>query len=286
MPSRSKQMTGPAIERRKKAGRGQGEHAEYDPWIYTTDFSAHSTCSQITNWKDLRRTHLLSFGERKEFLCHEFADSIKQVREGCVLNLEETVEIARLLGVAHPRKKGELMVMTVDFYLDIATPSGIVYVARDFKPRADLCKKRTLIKLEITRRYFSVRNVDWGIVTEDDIPEHCWWNIHWLHPRREIDSLYPLTPSQVQSIGDFLSSVIAGSKEVVLADICEKADLDLRIASGESLAVARFMLANKAWLTDMRTKRFEPGQPATIRVGDVAALWRRVCQRTASAKTR
>ncbi|UWZ85148.1 TnsA endonuclease C-terminal domain-containing protein [Occallatibacter riparius] len=272
-------MTGRAIAKRKKAGRGKGKHAEYDPWVHTTDFAAISTCSQITNWKDSRRSHILSFSERKNFLCYDFADVITDIREQYPLELEETIEIAQYLKVPHPRLDGELMVMTVDFYIEL---NGITYIARDFKLSKHLCKKRVLVKLEIVRRYFALRNIDYGIVTELDIPEVCWWNVNWLHPRRDIDSLYPLTPAQVQRIGTSLSDVIAASREVVLADVCDHCDSELRLFEGASLAVARFMLANKAWTVDMRSKLLEPTQPMLIEVGDLDKLWSRACRTNVS----
>jgi hypothetical protein len=94
-------------------------------------------------------------------MCSENAASITDNREGYPLDLDETVEIARMLKVRHPRLKGELMVITVDFLQEVTTAKGVFFVARDFKPTKKLCKKRTLEKFEIVRRYFAARNIDY-----------------------------------------------------------------------------------------------------------------------------
>lgn len=43
-------------------------------------------------------------------------------------------------------------------------------VARAIKPCSALDDARTLEKLEIERRFWAEREVDWGIVTEHDLP--------------------------------------------------------------------------------------------------------------------
>jgi hypothetical protein len=65
MPSsRVKILTGKAIDRRILGGRGQGEAATYQPWLYVTDVPSRGTTTVITGWIHGREHHFLSQGGR------------------------------------------------------------------------------------------------------------------------------------------------------------------------------------------------------------------------------
>lgn len=66
--------------------------------------------------------------------------------------------------------------MTTDFL--ITTHSG--YFARSIKPSEELKKRRVKEKLEIERRYWFKRGIDWKVVTENELPRTKIRNIEWL----------------------------------------------------------------------------------------------------------
>ena len=43
---------------------------------------------------------------------------------------------------------------------------GIEYIARSVKAASELERKTTLEKLEMERRYWEVKSIDWSIITE------------------------------------------------------------------------------------------------------------------------
>ncbi|GIN87087.1 hypothetical protein J6TS2_34730 [Heyndrickxia sporothermodurans] len=85
--------------------------------------------------------------------------------------MEETIVIANELGIKHPTnpKTGEPIVMTTDFLLTINKDQGVIEVARTIKMKDELLKESVLKKIKIEREYWQRKNIDWGIVTEEEI---------------------------------------------------------------------------------------------------------------------
>ncbi|MDP2680778.1 MAG: TnsA endonuclease N-terminal domain-containing protein [Rhodoferax sp.] len=74
------------------------------------------------------------------------------------------------MGVRHPADTQSRtdIVMTTDFVVNVRTGDTITLAARSVKPASELDKARTLEKQEIERRYWHVKGVDWGLVTDLD----------------------------------------------------------------------------------------------------------------------
>jgi hypothetical protein len=60
--------------------------------------------------------------------------------------------------------------MTTDFRVTVKQGTKTVEQARAIQSVKDLQSQRNLEKLEIERCYWKQRGIDWGIVTERDIP--------------------------------------------------------------------------------------------------------------------
>lgn len=54
-------------------------------------------------------------------------------------------------------------------------------VARTIKPKDELLKERVLENFEIERVYWQRRNIDWAIVTDEDIPKTLARNLIYVH---------------------------------------------------------------------------------------------------------
>lgn len=52
----------------------------------------------------------------------------------------------------------------------------------------------------LERRYWAKRNIDWGIVTDIDIPKIPVQNIEWVHKERNNDDVSSLGPYTVSGI--------------------------------------------------------------------------------------
>ena len=165
------------IEKRLKEGRGSGRGANYLPWLFIHDVPSKGRSWRRKGWKTGRPHHLLSDLEDDYFLIQEWDSAVTDIREQYpLLPLEETLAIAeecgiRHPGVRHPMKSGEYIpvVMTTDFVITISEGLDSFDRARTIKYAQDLQSQRTLEKLEIERRYWARRNIDWAIVTEREI---------------------------------------------------------------------------------------------------------------------
>lgn len=178
-----------------REGRGQGEGADYKPWITVHDFPSSGVVSRIPGRKTNRIHHLLSRNEAYYFYILDDSPKINDIREQFPLRLSETIEIARNLGIPHPKVNGFPFVMTTDFLL--TTGNGLS--ARTVKLSKDLQNPRVREKFEIERIYWSSRGYDWKIVTEQEIPVRRAINLKWLYSGAQLSESFP-DPGERQNL--------------------------------------------------------------------------------------
>ena len=157
-----------------KEGRGSGVGADYKPWLIIQDVSSDGRSTRARGNKINRQHEFLSDLERNYFYLSEYSDLVFDIREQFpLLPLAETIVIAEELGIKHPtvRKTNEPYVMTTDFLLTVDKGDGFVELARTIKMKDELLDERVIEKFEIERVYWERRGIDWGIVTELEIPK-------------------------------------------------------------------------------------------------------------------
>jgi hypothetical protein len=116
----------------------------------------------------------------------------------------------------------------------------------------DLGSERVLEKFEIERVYWSLRNVDWGIVTELDIDLTLAANIDWVHPYKYEKALSLLPHEMIRRIEDVLTPKIVDER-VPLREATAYCDEELKIKPGLSLMAVRHLIANQRWDINMRS---------------------------------
>ena len=239
-----------SMERKIALGRGQGYGVNCTPWLYVHEVPSKGLVSRIKGWKTQRVHHTMSQKETYYLLLQEWNDDVIDIREQYpLLPLEETLEIAGLLGFKHPAKNQKPVVMTSDFLITFKSGMANTLAARAIKISKDLDDRRTLEKLEIERQYWLRRNIPWGIVTEKNMPINIVKNIQYLHPKRNPENL-PVKPSLIPTIKAALEKEILLTEQT-LVESALKVDTGLGLSPGDSLAVIRHLLATKQWHTDM-----------------------------------
>ncbi|WP_027720847.1 heteromeric transposase endonuclease subunit TnsA [Maridesulfovibrio zosterae] len=241
-----------------KEGRGKGTGADYIPWLKVQDLSSRGRCSRITGWTTGRVHHLFSDLERDYFYHLEWADDVVDIREQFpLLPLNETVTLAEDSGIRHPmdtRSKVEIP-LTTDFLITVKRAGEILTVARTVKPWRELQKKRTLEKFELERRYWLSKNVDWGIVTENEISTTVAHNVKSLHSLKNQgiseDSL---------EIQRALLIQVELQNFSTLSQMLEHIDSKFNRDSGTGLAIFKNLLAKKVICFDV-TIRFDESSP-------------------------
>ena len=253
MAKRNRSSDQKAIDRRRKEGRGSGRGELYKPWLRIQDVASHGLVTRIKGWKTGRIHHLMSNLELRYFLTLEWNSNVIDIREQYPLDLEETLAIAKKLGIAHPldRRTKYPVVMTTDFVVTVNRPFGFIDVARTTKYIKELYKPRVAEKFEVERMTWVPRDVNWGIVTERDIDFVLAKNVRWVHPFRYISRFQNLTDECVRHVEKFLAPRLIQEKEVLSA-LAGECDRKLGIKVGTSLKVVRHLIANRRIQTNMR----------------------------------
>jgi hypothetical protein len=115
-----------------------------------------------------------------------------------------------------------------------------------------------LEKLEIERCYWQARNVDWGIVTEHEIPRVFAKNVKLLHGYLHLADRMSLTRKEMGRIVAMLTSKVVEGK-ASLRCVAADCDRQLGFEPGTSLTVAYHLLAQRQWRIDMDVP-IEPGK--------------------------
>ncbi|MDR2648744.1 MAG: TnsA endonuclease N-terminal domain-containing protein [Clostridiales bacterium] len=176
---------GSVFNRYLREGRGQGTGINYNPWIHIQDFPSLGMVSRVSGTTTGRIHHLMSNLELSLFYLLDWSDDITDIREQYpLIDLTQAIEIAEKANIRYPydSKSGFPYVLTSDFYIE--TKQGTIVVS--VKPSSELGKPRVREKLEIERRYWNMRGVQWNIMTENEISHTKAHNIEWLSQAKDL----------------------------------------------------------------------------------------------------
>lgn len=253
------------IARFARSGRGSGVGADYKPWLTVHNVPSRGQSARVLSSKSGRLVHLLSQNEQRYHLILEWSDQVVDIREQYpLLPVDETLDLARRLGVKHPGKAQKPAALTTDFLITVRAGHRTTDRARTLKQRKELSNPRVLEKFEIERRYWMDRGIDWGIVIADDLPLVVCRNLDWLYSYWSVDALSPMTRQQIERLSKAIIERAAEGAGTSLVAMCSRIDSDRHVPEGSSLAVARFLLANKVLLADLSAGPLTEG---AVRVG-------------------
>ncbi|MFD2170074.1 TnsA endonuclease N-terminal domain-containing protein [Tumebacillus lipolyticus] len=189
MAKRSLSWTEDKIAKFLKEGRGQGEGANYQPWLTIHDVPSRGLSTRQKGNKTGRIHHVLSDLERNYLYLLDWSDHVIDIREQYPLDRERTLQIAEELGYRHPMDIATQtpIVMTTDFLVTVRREKEVMYIARTVKRSEELENKRTIEKFEIEREYWTQKNVHWQIVTEKEIPREVCRNLQFVHGYLMVD---------------------------------------------------------------------------------------------------
>lgn len=174
------------FEKYLREGRGCGDGPGYTPWIRIQDFASQGVVSRVKGRTTGRVHHLMSNNELAYFYLLDWSDNVLDIREQYpLLDLDCAINAAAQAGIKYPTDKtsGYPYVMTCDFV--ITTAQGLK--ARTIKMSTELNNERVLEKLEIERRYWASKGIDWKVVTEKEISYRKARNIEWLYSAQNFD---------------------------------------------------------------------------------------------------
>lgn len=240
-------------------GRGPRADGSYCPWILTPGVSRSTGAKR--NWRGIitkRDHHVLSNWEYYIGNIFDFSLGVKDICEQYpLLPIDETLKIAESLGVVHPYRKNKnkqpkYIVMTTDFVLKVETKEGIVYVARSVKQHDELTKNDWIIeKLEIERRYWAERNIDWGLITDLDYNHTLAENIdNFLRPHKTLEGRLDYSAEEFKLvIEDFTKTIIEWNGSV--SEFLRMFEEKHHMGKGKSVSIFWHLLANRHIITDL-----------------------------------
>ena len=238
------------IDKWIKEGRGSGIGSDYKPWLYIQDVSSSGRSGRPKGIKTGRQYDFLSDLERYYFYLAEYSDFVVDIREQFpLLPLEETIVIADELGIEHSTnpKNGELNVMTTDFLLTLDKGKGVSEVARTIKMKDELFKERVLEKFEIEREYWQRRNIDWAIVTDEDIPKTLARNLSYVHSPyyiKEYDVFREMNEKHIEELAISLMQRLLNQTNSIRA-ITNEFEFDTHLPFGSGLTLFYHLIAQK-----------------------------------------
>lgn len=189
MAARSQPFTEELYRAKLKAGRGQGEGADYLPWITRDELLSQGTRFLAHCGRFDREMHLLSTVEHKGFLLYDACLWVTQLCEQVPLDRDETLDIAEEAGIPHPidPETRVHVVMTTDLVVDGVDRQGCpVALARSCKPANKLDVYNNIEHAEIERRYWKRRGRHWAFLTDAQscIPDLVYANLEAMKPNR------------------------------------------------------------------------------------------------------
>lgn len=228
------------------------------------DVPSKGLSSRISGVEPSEVLNLLSGLERHYCYSVLWSNSVQKVETQRILPLEETLKIAERIGVKHPQDQisKEWYPMSTDFIIDLRGDGDVRKIARSVKPANQLNSVRTMGKLEIERLYWKEIDIDWGIVTEQQISINFAKNAEYFLSCLEKSEHAPIPQSLLFQVESELFQEIQTSANS-LSMSALNIDKRLGFQPGTCLWFVRHLVATKNWVVDMEVL-FEPSNKIEI----------------------
>ncbi|MCH1627215.1 TnsA endonuclease C-terminal domain-containing protein [Ferdinandcohnia quinoae] len=257
MPVLKHEQTTKKIAKLINEGYGQGEKENYKPFINTIRVSSSGRVSRVKGWITNRVHEFLSDSETRLFYIYEFLGSGKfldikehypliEGMDKIVPNLD-TELIKRLTN----QKTGEPIILTTTFLLSEQTDNGdIRYFARSVKDYRQLENKQVIERYQIMQEYWNRKNVDYGIVTNKEIPLVLAKNIEFIHPFYNLEE-YGIEDEMQSFLKERLVDMIGNGEDKPISEILTSFDDEFNLEQGTAIAIYKHMIARKIVGVDM-----------------------------------
>ena len=266
MARRKSDWTEAKFERYEKEGRGKGSGKNYKPWITIQDFPSKGRVSRSPGWKSDRIHHFMSDLELRLFYLFEWSDKVRDIREQYpLLDLDLAFSIAEEMGIKYPIDSNTQTpyILTTDFMLTIKQNGKLVQIARTVKPAKKLEGKRVLEKLALEKSYWNRQNIDWAIVTEQEISKVFTDNVKWVHSAYKWELTEEADRESCGYISNILKDRLINQKNKI-STIAQALDREMGIASGASLSLFKHLVAKKEIIVDMSRTKLSSSSSANI----------------------
>lgn len=251
-PEKTKEIKAKAekqIASRLAKGAGSGAGRAYKPYLTVRDVNSRGRYNRSPSVTVGRVHQLLSDLEYHVLLMLDWDSQVTDIREQFPVPLEESQAIAREMGIAHLSYQGTDEVLTTDFLVDLNIQGKTIRRAISAKYAEELDDPRVLEKMELERRYWISKGIQFNLVTELEIPVLLQKNVKWFHPYMNHFDLS--TPEQQQEYFKILLAAINQSPSQKVTAITTRLDDEYNIEPGTHLSLLRQFLAQRAFYFDL-----------------------------------
>ena len=228
-------------------GRGQGERADYTPWLFTRNVKSRGRKHRMRGILHDRVMHLMSDLERNAVLHFETKAEVVDIREQFPLDREITRAIARSMGVRHPTDPATKVeiVMTTDLLVTFRLPDGrLVVRAFSVKESKDLLNPRTKQKQEIERRYWERIGVRWKPMLDNILRDNERFEaLRWIRDWYYVDGVGGLDERGWHVRGQRVLAALSGVGDVTIAEFANVMSQGGGFGPGEVLSTLRHLAA-------------------------------------------
>lgn len=203
----------------------------------------------------------MSDNELRYFYLLDWADNVIDIREQYpLLDIDRATSIAEELDIDYPtdKKSGTPFILTTDFFITVNMDGKEKHIARTIKPSEELNKSRVIEKYEIERKYWRSFDIDWGIVTEKDIPVEFSKNIEWVHSCLTLEDNLDLQKKDAFNLAEILK-VKLHEVDIPIRELTTLMDKELKLTMGTSLFLFKYLIAKKDIKLDLN-KRIDLNQ--------------------------
>lgn len=254
MAKRSNNWDSNKLDRWIKEGRGQGEGENYKPWLTIQDFPSMGRVTRVFGWTTNRIHHFFSDTQLKYFYLLDWEERVIDIREHYpLIDLEVVLKNTSDLKLDKfiDKKTKEPYILTTTFLITLLNPDGQKsFAARSIKYASELSKKTTIEKLEIERRYWTAKGINWGIVTNKDINDTRAKNIEWIHSAMTSDDCNGLSRDEFDDLLNGLLYRLIDNQQNI-REIISRFEKDYSLDAGAGLLLFKHLIAGKRIALDM-----------------------------------
>ena len=245
------------LKRFLEEGRGQGIGKDYKPWLTIQDFPSMGRVSRIYSNKTQRIHQFFSDNETRMFYLLHWEDEVTDIREHYpLLDIGQVIEDKRGLNLDKfvDKQTGTPYVFSTTFLITIkGRKNKETYIARSVKSSVELEKKHIIEKFELERRYWESKGIDWGIITQKDIPVIKAKNIEWVHSALEDSEERGINNKTKADLSEELAHILVDSSDTVRR-ITSNLDDEFQLEKGTGLYLFKYLIATKKIKVDMDEK--------------------------------
>jgi len=210
--------------------------------------------TRVFGYKTQRIHHFFSDLQLKYFYLLEWEEKVVDIREHFpLLDWEETITDKDNLKLDKFKDKETRVpyVLSTTFLITIVDEQGNKrLIARSVKNASELEKKISLEKLEIERRYWQCKGVDWAIVTNKGINSVRAKNIEWLHSVLTAEEYNGLSAEEMADLGEGLLYRLIGNQQPIRKVIAEY-ERDYCLETGTGIVLFKYLLSRRKLCMNM-----------------------------------